>query len=109
MALKKAEPEQSEIVNITVLNKKYSGYFLKCRKGVFGLLYDFITEDGHLFTVKGNTDIVAKFSIIPEGCYCEITLEKMEKSKAGFDMKIFLIEYDQDDNWNRKEEPPIAK
>ena len=110
MPYKTAEPEQTPIIKFEKIGEVHEGYYLRNRKGKFGILYDFITEDGKSFTIKNYADVLQKFAIIPEGCYVKITFEKTIQNKQDNPMFIFKIEYDTENRWNgngHEEPPPI--
>jgi len=100
MALQKSKPGLSEIINIKEENVWYKGWFLGARKGKFGFLYDFIGPKGNLFSLKGNSDIIRKLSIVPEKSWVELCLVGEEKQRSGNLMKIFDVNYDVDNKFN---------
>lgn len=96
MGYEKSEPKSPPIINLTSVGEVKEGWFLGCRKGQFGMLYDFITRKGEMFTLKHNSDLVLKMSCVPEKVYCRITLTGHQKSSKGNDMKVFTVEFDRE-------------
>lgn len=110
MSLQKSEPGLSQIINIQVLNETHKGWFLTARKGKFGFLFDFINPKGKMFSIKGNSDLLTKMSIIPEKSWVEITLIGKETQRSGNEMKVFKVLYDKENNYNIQDDdyvPPI--
>ena len=96
MAKQTAEPQKSGIVNMQTVGETKKGWYLTCRKGQFGFLYDFITPKGEQFTLKGNTDLVRRMTLVPEKTWCEVTLDHTEPTSKGSDMKVFKVVFDDE-------------
>jgi len=108
MARQTAESVLPPIKVLGIEETKAEGYYLCARRGKFGMLYDFIDEDGKQFCVKGNVDIVSKMAGVPEKCYVWIVYTGEQKTKSGQMMKQFAIEFDPTMKWNADAYPTEA-
>lgn len=109
MSYKTVDPPHAPIIKFEKIGQKTEGYFLRSRKGQFGILYDFIDDDGKSFTIKNYADIVQKMAVVPEGVKVKITFVETIVNKQQNPMFIFKIEMDEQDRWNvsmNGEEPP---
>lgn len=99
MTMQTSEPGKQNIIKMKKVGEKYSGWFRGARKGAYGFLYDFVTLKGDLITIAQTTDLMRKMALVPEGCWCEITLDHFEPTTKNSEMKVYQVSYDVDNKY----------
>jgi len=97
MSFSEVKDRSYQITNLTTLGSLVIGYFIRKRAGKYGPLYDIITPENVSLSLKGNTDLINKMDLVKPGCLVRVTLKEMKTTNAGNELKIFKVEYDQND------------
>ncbi len=100
MAYKESVPDKSPIIKIKKVGEVYEGYYLRTRKGEFGIIYDFIEQSGVPYSIGSNADLIMKMAIVPEGSKVKIELTGTQDTGKGSPMKVYKVLYDENDNFH---------
>lgn len=94
MAFKTVTDKLPEIIKLGPDNPQYCGYYLQIRETKNGKLIDVCQEEGEVFSISGNTDILRKLISVPPGSLIQVSYTGTKTVGSGQTMKLFEVQYD---------------